>query len=132
MTKRLRKATICVMMTLAILASSLATTSMTVRAADPFWGAAYLNLGQKEVTVYVDVTKRIDRATLISWDFSSDVLFSVSIYSPNGTPLQEGVLFGSNGDLKGNIVPCYASGRYRVVYKVINGNAGGWVGAWIY
>lgn len=132
MTKRLRKATICIMMTLVILASSFATTGMTVRAADPFWGAAYLNPGEKEVTVYVDVTKRIDSATLISWDFSSNMLFSVSIYSPNGTPLQEGVLFTSNNDLKGNIVPCYASGRYRVVYKVIDGNAGGWVGAWLY
>lgn len=132
MIKKLRKATICAMMTLVILAASFETTAMTAQAADPFWNCAYLDPGKEEVTFYIDINRTIKNATLKSWDFSSDTTFLVSIYSPSGAELQTNVLFGSNDELPGRIVPCYASGKCKVVFKRITGNAGGWVGAWLY
>ncbi len=132
MIKRLKKATICVTMALVILVASFATTAMTAEAADPFWNCAYLDPGKDEVTFYIDINRTIRNATLKSWDFSSDVSFLVSIYSPSGSLLQSNVFFGSNDELPGKITPCYASGKCKVVFKVISGDAGGWVGAWLY
>lgn len=145
MIKKLKKTTICAMMALVIMVASVATTDITAQAAtlteavdattkasSPYWGAAYLSPGANSVTVYVDVSGGVGSATLKSWDFPSDVSLLVDVYSPSNVLLQGSVLFGSNNELKGTIKACYETGQYRLVFRVISGNAGGWVGAWLY
>lgn len=146
MTRRIKKSTICMMMALVIMVASFATTNVkafaattsettdvTARASAPYWGATYLDPGKGVANVYVDVTKGgVGSATLKSWDFPSNVSFIVNVYSPSNVLLQESVLFGTNTELKGAIRACYETGQYRLEFKVISGNAGGWLGAWLY
>jgi hypothetical protein len=132
MTKRFKKSTLCIMMSLLILATSFATNAITSRAASPYWGAAYLDSGKKSVTVSIDVTSSVKAITLKSWDFSSDVVFYVNVYSPSGKELDMSILFGSNDEKAGKIYSCSEKGTYTVVYNVATGTAGGWVGAWLY
>ncbi|MCI8352799.1 MAG: hypothetical protein HFJ58_04285 [Clostridia bacterium] len=134
MIKKLNKATICIMMALVILTASFATTSMTARAADPFWGAAYHNPGTDHFTVKIDVTSRVSKIVIKTWDFTGDVSIGIDIFDSNGTQLTElPVIIGQNKTTDPiSIRSTGAKGTYRLECYIISGNAGGWVGAWVY
>ncbi len=147
--KKLKKTAICLMMSLAVLAaSSVATgitaqaaspteTEVTAREASPYWGAAYLSAGARNVTIYVEnVQGTISGATLKSWDFSSSSYgtMSVDIQDPSGNSHDIPILLKFNHEKSGPLATASnQSGTYTVEISVLDGShSGGWVGCWLY
>lgn len=132
--KKLKKAIICFVMTLALLASTVSVRAINSEAAAPFWGAAYCNPGVESVDVKVDVTRSVSRITVKTWDFTGDIVLGIDVYDSNGKAISSmPIMIGANEE-KGNIsiASTKATGTYTLRCYVISGNAGGWIGAWIY
>lgn len=136
MTKRLRRATICTMMALVIFITSFAATSVTARAADPYWGASYMSPGSGKVTIYIDnITSNISKATLKSWDFSGGGSFVAYVYSPSGQLINKEmpIFLGINDTTPAQLgAICTEKGTYRIEVNLYGGNSGGWIGCWLY
>ncbi len=132
--KKLKKATICLMMSLVVLAASFAATSVTAQAADPFWGAAYHDPGTDHFTVKIDVTSRVSKIVIKTWDFTGNVSIGIDIFDSNGTQLTDlPVIIGQNKTTDPiSIRTTGATGTYRLECYMITGDAGGWMGAWVY
>lgn len=91
--------------------------------------------GAKSVTVYIDnVTTPISSATIKSWDFSSsNGTLGVDIKDPSQNTHDVPGILGFNSTLSGKLnIVCTEKGTYKIVFHVISGNSGGWVGCWLY
>ena len=135
--KRLKKVTICLMMSLVVLVASFAVTSVRVKAAEPYWGAAYLEAGANEVTIYINGVKGpVTQATVKSWDFSSSSYgtMTAQILDPsNNSHGLPGWLGFNDTQVVKMEGASYGSGTYKIVINVWDGNhSGGWIGAWLY
>lgn len=132
--KKLKKGTICFLLSLVLIVTSITIGPIITKAAGPFWGDGYCNPGSNSFTFTVDVTSSVIKYTVKTWDFSGGRTLGIDVYAPNGQLISKmPVLIGANQEITGcSFKAAGGSGTYKIVCSSIDGSAGGWVGVWIY
>ncbi len=131
MKAKLKKTTICLVMALAIL---FGMAPMQTHAADPFWGAKYLEQQYGSFEIPINVNRPITRYTVKTWDFSGDVLLHVQVYNPKGTLVSSyPTSIRANQEVPDQAI--YSGGvmgTYKVKVYIVKYTGPGWVGTWLY
>ncbi len=131
--KKIKRATICFVMAVALLITAMEIGRIKVKAAEPFWGANYRNPGQRTVEVEVNVTSSVSGVTLKTWDFTGPVSLMADVYDSNDTFInRQYLIVGQNETKSISINTTKATGTYKVRCTFHSGEAGGWIGVWIF
>ena len=135
MMRRLKKKAMSILTAMVVLTSAFGIGSVRVQAADPYWGAGYVNADASSIDITIDdITRDVSHYTVRAWDFTGSVYITVEVYNPNWVRVNYNTtVVTGNGDIPQQIISLgNVKGTYHVRCTISYATSGGWIGVWLY